>query len=113
MINIIKNNNKNNNNNNNKNKKNKKNNNNIKTNKSLLINGIKLILKSIIKGILNKNDLFNISKSFLIKTNVIKDVYNPRISKTPHSKWYVQSYAEHYRTFYVFSKHKKPNEIIY
>jgi hypothetical protein len=41
--------------------------------------------------------LLNISKSFLIKTNIIKDVYNPRISKTPHSKWYVQSYAEHYR----------------
>ena len=76
-----------------------KNNYSIKTNKSLLITGIKLILKSIIKGILNKNDLFNISKSFLIKINIIKDVYNPRISKTPHSKWYVQLYAEHYRTF--------------
>lgn len=77
--------------------KKKKNNYNIKTNKSLLINGIQLILNSIIKGTLCKNDLLNISKSFLLKVNVIKDVYNPRTSKTPHSKWYIQSYAEHYR----------------
>jgi len=83
--------------NNKDNKKKNKNNYNIKTNKSLLINGIKIILKSVIKGILNKNDLLNISKSFLIKINIIKDISNPRISKTPHSKWYVQSYAEHYR----------------
>ena len=77
--------------------KKKKNKYNIKTNKSLLINGVELILNQIIKGTLNKNDLLNVSKSFLIRVNVIKDVYNPRISKTPHSKWYVQSYAEHYR----------------
>ena len=78
------------------NKKNK-NNYNIKTNKSLLLNGIQLILKPIIKGTLCKNDLLSISKSFLLKVNIIKDINNPRISKTPHSKWYVQSYAEYYR----------------
>jgi hypothetical protein len=77
--------------------KKKKNNYNIKTNKSLLLNGVQLILKPIIKGILCKNDLLMLSKSFLLKVNIIKDVKNPRISKTPHSKWYVQSYAEHYR----------------
>jgi len=77
--------------------KKKKNNYNVKTNKNLLLNGIQLILKNVIKGTLCKKDLLNISKSFLLKVNVIKDVYNPRISKTPHSKWYVQSYAEHYR----------------
>ena len=82
----------------NKNKKsNKKNKYNIKTNKSLLINGVKLIIKPIINASINKNDLLRISKSFLIKVNVIKDVYNERISKTPHSKWYVQYYAQYYR----------------
>ena len=77
--------------------KKKKNNYNVKTNKSLLLNGIQLILNNLIKGTLCKKDLLNISKSFLLKVNVIKDINNPRISKTPHSKWYVQSYAEHYR----------------
>ena len=72
-------NNKNNKNNKDNNRKNK-NNYNIKINKSLLINGTKIILKSVLKGILNKNDLLNISKSFLIKINIIKDVSNPRIS---------------------------------
>ena len=77
--------------------KKKKNNYNVKTNKSLLVNGIQLILKQIVKGVLNKNDLLNISKSFLLKVNIIKDISNQRISKTPHTKWYIQSYAEHYR----------------
>lgn len=82
----------------NKNKKsNKKNKYNIKTNKSLLINGVKLIIKPIINASINKNDLLRISKSFLLKVNIIKDVYNERISKTPHSKWYVQYYAQYYR----------------
>ena len=79
-------------------KKNKsKNNYNIKTNKSVLINGIKMILSDIIKGIINKEILLKISQSFLLKMNIIKDVYNERISKTPHSKWYVQYYASYYR----------------
>jgi len=80
---------------NNKNKK--KNNYNIKTNKSLLVSGIYLISRQIIKGILTKNDLLKINKSFLIKVPIIKDLHNERVSKTPHSKWYVQYYAEHYR----------------
>ena len=87
------------------NKKNK-NNYNIKIIKSLLLNGIQLILKPIIKGTLCKNDLLVISKSFLLKVNIIKDIKNPRISKTPHSKLYVQSYAEHYRYLEIIKAHK-------
>jgi hypothetical protein len=90
--------------------KKKKNNYNLKINKSLLINGIQLILKPIIKGTLSKNDLLNISNSFLLKVNIIKDVNNPRISKTPHSKWYVQSYAEHYR-YLAIIKALKTNDL--
>ena len=61
--------------------KKKKNNYNVKTNKRLLLNWVQLILKPIIKWTLCK------------KVNIIKDINNPRISKTPHSKWYIQSYV--------------------
>ena len=70
------------------NKVKKKNNYNVKTNKSILVNGIKLILNDIVNGEIDKNTLLKISKSFLIKVNIIKDVFNERISKTHHSKWY-------------------------
>ena len=93
----------------NKKEKKNKNNYNIKTNKSLLINGVQLILHKIIKGKLCKDILLNINKFFLLKVNVIKDVYNPRISKTPHSKWYVQSYAEHYRYLAIIKALKLKN----
>ena len=79
------------------NKVKKKNNYNVKTNKSVLVNGIKLILNDIINGDLDKNTLLKISKSFLIKVNIIKDVFNERISKTPHTKLYIQYYASYYR----------------
>lgn len=62
-----------------------------------MVNGIKIILSDIIRGIINKTILLKISQTFLIKMNIIKDVYNERISKTPHSKWYVQYYASYYR----------------
>ena len=92
-------------------KVNKKNNYNVKTNKSILINGIKFILCDIINGKINKNDLFNISKAFLIKVNTIKDVFNERKSKTPHSKWYIQYYASYYRfiTLIEALKNKDPS----
>jgi len=92
-------------------KVNKKNNYNVKTNKSILINGIKFILCDIINGKINKNDLFNISKAFLIKVNIIKDVFNERKSKTPHSKWYIQYYASYYRfiTLIEALKNKDPS----
>jgi len=92
--------------------KKKKNNYNVKTNKSLLVNGIQLILKQIVKGVLNKNDLLNISKSFLLKVNIIKDISNQRISKTPHTKWYVQSYAEHYRYLKIIEAIEKTDMTI-
>ncbi len=80
-----------------KNKRNKKNNYNIKNNKTLLISGIRLILNKIIGANVQKDDILSITNSYLLKVNVIKDIINERICKTPHSKWYVQSYAEHYR----------------
>jgi len=95
------------------NKVKKKNNYNVKTNKSVLVNGIKLILCDIVNGVINKNTLFKISKSFLIKVNIIKDVFNERKSKTPHSKWYVQYYASYYRfiTLIEALKNKNPNDL--
>ena len=52
-----------------------------------------MILNDIVNGEIHKNTLLKISKSFIVKVNIIKDVFNERISKTPHSKWYVQYYA--------------------
>ena len=69
-------------------KKKKKNNYNIKTNKSNLLSGVKLILKDIVDGKINKHILFDMCKTHIIKVNIIKDVNNERKSKTPHSKWY-------------------------
>lgn len=86
-----------------------KNNYNVKTNKSVLVNGIKLILKDIIYGTIDKNNLLKVSKSFLIKINTIKDVFNERISKTPHSKWYVQYYASHYMFITLIEALKNKN----
>ncbi len=45
-------------------------------------------------------------KEHFVKINIIKDINNPRISKTPHSKWYVQSYVEHYRYLAIIKAHK-------
>lgn len=95
------------------NKVKKKNNYNVKTNKSILVNGIKLILNDIVNGVINKNTLLKISESFIIKVNIIKDVFNERKSKTPHSKWYVQYYASYYRfiTLIEALKNKNPNDL--
>ena len=76
---------------------------------SILVNGIKLILSDIINGMISKNTLLNISKSFLIKVNIIKDVFNERKSKTPHSKWYIQYYASYYRFITLIEALKNKN----
>ena len=41
--------------------------------------------------------------------NIIKDVFNERISKTPHSKWYVQYYASYYRFITLIEALKNKN----
>ena len=86
---------------------------NKKTNKSLLLNGVYLILEKIINSNLETNDLLNINKNFIKRVNIIINVSNERKSKTPHTKWYVQGYAEHYRNIKIIDslKENKVNEL--
>jgi hypothetical protein len=62
-----------------------------------MITGLKKIINPIIKSNLNENDLENYCACFIVNTNTIKDISNPRISKTPFTKWYVMSYSDFYK----------------
>lgn len=68
-----------------------------KINLSLLLSSMKYIIFNIVKGKLEVNELLILSKTFIKNMNVIKDISNPRTSKIPHTKWYVQGYASYYR----------------
>jgi hypothetical protein len=48
-----------------------------------MITGLKKIINPIIKSNLNENDLKNYCVCFIVNTNTIKNILNPRISKTP------------------------------
>ena len=103
---------KNNKNNKNNNKKIKKNKHeyNIKYNNSLMIDGLKKIINFIIKFSINHNQLYNYCICFFKKTNIIKDISNPRISKTPFSKWYVKSYTNYYKYIQIIEA-KRNNDL--
>lgn len=70
---------------------------NIKHNNSLMIEGLKKIIHNIIKSSLVHNDLYKYCECFIEKTNTIIGISNPRISKSPFSKWYVKSYTNYYK----------------
>jgi hypothetical protein len=70
---------------------------NIKYNNTLMISGLKKIINNIIKSNIKTNDLFNYCKCYITKTNSIMEISNPRISKTPFTKWYVMSYSDYYK----------------
>lgn len=82
-----------------KNNKNNKNinNYNCKYNNTLMIYGLKKIINSIIKSKIDKNILLNYCSNYIKKNYSIKDISNPRVSKTPFSKWYVKSYSDYYK----------------
>ncbi len=58
---------------------------NFKNNNSLLIYGLKNIICPIINGKLTIDLISNYCNSYIIKTNTIKDISNPRISYIPFS----------------------------
>lgn len=70
---------------------------NIKHNNTLMITGLKKIINPIIKSELEMDDLISYCDCFIVKTNTIKDISNPRISKTPFTKWYIMSYSDYYK----------------
>lgn len=83
----------------NKHKFNKKNKNKyiIKHNDSLMINGLKKIVNSIIKNNIDHNLIYDYSKNYIKKINVQMGIFNERKCKNPHCKWYIKSYAEYYK----------------
>jgi hypothetical protein len=70
---------------------------NYKHNNTLMISGLKKIINLVIKSKLKQNDLINYCKCYIKTTNTIKNISNPRISKTPFTKWYVMSYSDYYK----------------
>ena len=60
-----------------------------------MIEGLKKIINLIIKSSINEDILINYCNCFIKNTNTVKDASNPRISKTPFSKWYVKSYSNY------------------
>ena len=83
----------------NKHKFNKKNKNKyvVKHNNKNMILGLELMLKKIIDGDVNSNDLYKYSNNFIKKINIQIEVYKPRMCKNPSYKWYLKSYAEYYK----------------
>ena len=115
-------------------KKNLKNKYNIKHNNTLMITGLKKIINPIIKSNFNENDLKNYCACFIVNANTIKDISNPRISKTPFkakiksnlnlilflcffhkiifyekTKWYVMSYSDFYKYKKIIESIKNNN----
>ena len=70
---------------------------NFNNNNSLLITGFKNLINPIINGKLTNDLIFNYCNSYVIKTNTIKNISNPRTSYIPFSKWYVKSYSDYYK----------------
>lgn len=68
---------------------------NFKNNNGLMISGLMSLMKDMINATLKFNLLMSYSKHFIIKTNTIKNISNPRVSKTPFTKWYVRGYGEY------------------
>jgi hypothetical protein len=90
---------------------NKKNKNiyNIKNNNTLMIEGLKKIINPIIKSDVNQILLKNYCDCYIKKTNTIKEKSNPRVSKIPHTKWYVKSYSNYYQYVRIIDALKENN----
>jgi hypothetical protein len=69
----------------------------IKHNNKNMILGIETILKQIIDGCINSDNLYKYSTYYIKKINIQIEVYKPRICKNPSYKWYLKSYAEYYK----------------
>ena len=72
----------------------------VKNNLTLMIDGLKNIIYLIIKQKIDQFKLKSYCECYIIKQLSIINISNPRVSKIPHTKWYVKSYSE----FYKYSK---------
>ena len=69
----------------------------VKNNLTLMICGLKNIIDLIIKQKIDQFKLKSYCDCYIIKQSSIKNISNPRVSKIPHTKWYVKSYSEFYK----------------
>ena len=82
---------------------------NFKNNNSLMINGFKNIINPIINSKLNDDLLYNYCSTYIIKTNTIKNISNPRTSYIPFTKWYIKSYSDYYKYSKIIDAIKNNN----
>lgn len=82
---------------------------NFNNNNSLSINGFKNLINPIINGKLTSNLIFNYCNSYIIKTNTIKNISNPRTSYIPFTKWYIKSYSDYYKYCKIIEAKKNNN----
>ena len=62
-----------------------------------MVTGLQKIPCPIIKSKLSNEELIKYCIHFIKKTNTIIEIINERVSKIPHTKWYIQSYANYYK----------------
>lgn len=65
-----------------------------------MCDGLKNIIDDIIKQKIDYLKLKSYCNCYIIKQTSIINISNPRVSKIPHTKWYVKSYSN----FYKYSK---------
>lgn len=68
----------------------------IKINKSELVNGLSKIIPDIIFSKLTHENMLFFLKTYINFSYTKKDTHNPRVSKTPFTKWYVKDYHNKY-----------------
>jgi hypothetical protein len=83
---------------------------NIKINKSSLIKGIEEIINDVIFSRLNKCKVSLLGKIYINFSYCKKNTNNPRISKTPFTKWYVKDYHSKYDTQKIFDAYITDDE---
>lgn len=85
---------------------------NVKINKTGVINGLFKIIPDIIFSQLNYKKLMVFFKTYIHLNFTKKDAHNPRISKTPFTKWYVKDYHNKYdieKMFEVYNSDDSDN----
>ena len=84
----------------------------VKINKTELINGLFKIIPNIIFSNLTYDDLMVFFNTYIHLNFTKKDLHNPRISKTPFTKWYVKDYHSKYDIEKMFKAYNDDNENI-
>ena len=91
-----------------------KNNKDSDINTSNIVTGVyDSLLKRIVNGTLNENELNNFCKAYVVKIYNKQGRHFPRFSKTPYDKWYLKGYSESSAYSKIISKflEKKIHEL--